>query len=98
MGIKVLTANRLIDGTCVWFAGEKQWLEDFQKAYFASDQEDIVLLESAALEALNNNIVVDANLIDLADIDGKQVPTRLRERIRIAGPTIAYSARFVEER
>jgi hypothetical protein len=85
--MKVLTANRLLDGEAVWFA-DGVWIEAIDKAEIAVDKAHEERLEEAGGTALAANLVVDVNLIDVEFIDGGIHPTRLRERIRAAGPTI----------
>ncbi|MGI6854753.1 DUF2849 domain-containing protein [Mesorhizobium sp. 1B3] len=85
--MKVLTANRLIDGEAVWFAVDRSWAETIGRAEVASDKETEGRLEAIGKTAHDNNEVVDVNLIDVELIDGVPVPIRLRERIRAAGPT-----------
>jgi hypothetical protein len=85
--MKVLTANRLFDGEVVWFANGA-WIEAIDEAEIAADKGHEERLEEAGRAALAANLVVDVNLIDVEFIDGGIHPTRLRERIRAAGPTI----------
>ena len=85
--MKLLTANRLSDGEAVWYA-DGQWGETIGEALIAHDKESAEALEAIGNKALADNLVVDVNLIDIELIDGSIHPTRLRERIRAAGPTI----------
>lgn len=85
--MKVLTANRLLDGEAVWFANGI-WIEGIEKAEIAADKGHEERLEEAGKQGLAANLVVDVNLIDVEFIDGSIHPVRLRERIRAAGPTI----------
>lgn len=85
--MKVLTANRLIDGEAVWFAVDRSWGETIDRAEVATDKEAEARLEAVGRAAHENNEVVDVSLIDIELVDGVPVPTRLRERIRAAGPT-----------
>lgn len=85
--MKLLTANRLSDGEAVWYA-DGQWVETIGEALIAHDKESAEALEAIGNKALADNLVVDVNLIDIEIIDGTIHPTRLRERIRAAGPTI----------
>ena len=85
--MKLLTANRLSDGEVVWYA-DGQWVETIAAALIAHDKESAEALEAIGNKALADNLVVDVNLIDIEIVDGSIHPTRLRERIRAAGPTI----------
>ncbi|WP_163272393.1 DUF2849 domain-containing protein [Chelativorans alearense] len=86
--MKLLTANRLIDGEVVWLAADGHWAEDITEAEIARDEEAIERLERTGREAAARNEVVDVNLIDVEFVDGAIRPIRLRERIRAAGPSI----------
>ena len=85
--MKILTANRLIDGEAVWFAKDQTWSERIDDAELAADkatEEHLAAIGKAAFEA---NLVVDVDIIDVSVADGVIVPVRLREKIRAAGPT-----------
>lgn len=85
--MKVLTANRLIDGEAVWLAPDHSWSETMDGAEIARDKAAEEKLEAIGAESIRRNEVVDVNLIDIDLLDGVIVPSRLRERIRAAGPT-----------
>lgn len=85
--MKILTANRLIDGEAVWYAGNGHWDESIAQAEIAGDKEGEARLEAIGKQASANNELVDAVLIDVETVDGRIVPQRLREKIRAAGPT-----------
>lgn len=86
--MKVLTANRLVDGEAVWFAGEPRgWSETIDGAETAADKPAEERLEAIGKAAYAANQVLDVELIDVDVADGKILPLRLRERIRAAGPT-----------
>jgi hypothetical protein len=84
--MKVLTANRLIDGEAVWYA-DGRWIETIDGAEIARDKAAEEMLAVAGKAAYAANLVVDVELIDVALADGRIVPQRLRERIRAAGPS-----------
>ena len=85
--MKALTANRLLDGEAVWYA-DGAWVEAIDSAELAADKEGEQRLEAAGRAAHAANLVVDVNLIEVEQVEGVVQPTRLRERIRAAGPTI----------
>ncbi|PZO82382.1 MAG: DUF2849 domain-containing protein [Mesorhizobium amorphae] len=85
--MKVLTANRLSDGEAVWWSDGGGWVEELLGAVVIDTKDDEARLEAVGAEGIRDNLVVDVNLIDVALQEGKPVPTRLRERIRAAGPT-----------
>lgn len=91
---KVLTANRLSDGIAVWLDANGEWSEDLQSALVARHAEAEASLEEIGKRDFSANKVVDVNIVDVAEADGRLWPTRLRERIRAAGPTIQYAAGF----
>ncbi len=88
---KVLTANRLSDGIAVWLDASGEWNEDLQAALVARHTEAVASLEEIGKRDFSANKVVDVNIVDVAEENGKLWPTRLRERIRAAGPTIPYA-------
>ncbi len=85
--MKILTANRLTDGEAVWFAEDHSWSETIVGAEVARDKAAEERLEAIGKAAFCENRVVDVDLIDVDIVDGEIVPSRLRERIRAAGPT-----------
>ncbi|RCS24863.1 DUF2849 domain-containing protein [Phyllobacterium salinisoli] len=93
MTIKVLTANRLRDGEVVWYGADGEWRETIEGVLVARDADAAAALESVGKAAIRANLVVDVNLIDVEDRGGELYPLRLRERIRISGPTIDYEPR-----
>ncbi|WP_274626631.1 DUF2849 domain-containing protein [Arvimicrobium flavum] len=88
--MKVLTANRLIDGEAVWYAGGQRWSEAIADAEVAGDKAAEEALDAIGKAAFAANQVLDVELIDVEVQDGAIVPNRLRERIRAAGPTIRH--------
>jgi hypothetical protein len=85
--MKILTANRLTDGECLWWGGGA-WKETIDGAELAADKDDEARLESVGKEAFAANFVLDVAIIDVELVDGAIRPLRLRERIRAAGPTV----------
>ena len=85
--MKILTANRLTDGEAVWFSTDQRWSETIDGSDIANDAAGEARLEAIGKAAYDNNEVVDVNLIDVDLVCGEIVPSRLRERIRAAGPT-----------
>jgi hypothetical protein len=85
--MKVLTANRLIDGEAVWYSAEQTWSETIVGAEIANDKAAEERLEAIGKAAFARNFALDIELIDVQLVDGAIVPIRLRERIRAAGPT-----------
>lgn len=88
MTMKVLTANRLIDGVSVWLGANGDWLEGIDGALVARHAEAVAALEQAGKQAQAIDPVVDVNVIDVEERNGRLYPLRLRERIRLTGPTV----------
>ncbi|APX70906.1 MULTISPECIES: DUF2849 domain-containing protein [unclassified Brucella] len=88
MIVKVLTANRLIDGQAVWLGADGSWQETIDGALVARHAEAVNALEEAGRLAARANLVVDVNVIDVEERGADLYPIRLRERIRLSGPTI----------
>ena len=86
--MKILTANRLIDGEAVWFSTGHDWAESIDHAELARDKVGEERLEAIGKAAFAANLVLDVALVDVEIVDGAIRPIRLRERIRAAGPTI----------
>lgn len=89
--MKILTANRLSDGAAVWLCADHSWCTSPQNAIVARDAATEEKLEWAGRAAFAKNEVVDVNLIEVDLVDGQIRPRRLRERIRIGGPTVGSS-------
>lgn len=85
--MKVLTANRLTDGEAVWFSSAQDWSPTIVGAEIAGDKAAEERLAGVGKAAFLADLVLDVDLIDVELVDGAIVPTRLRERIRAAGPT-----------
>ncbi len=85
--MKILTANRLVDGVAVWLAADHSWAASIHAAEIARDAAIEEKLERAGRAALCKNEVVDVELVDIELVAGAIRPVRLRERIRAAGPT-----------
>ena len=82
--MRVLTANRLVDGEVVfWKAGA--WVERFADA---DRFDDAAAGEAAEAHAKSQpTVVVEPYLIDLVESEGLWAPLSYRERIRALGPT-----------
>ncbi len=91
MADKVLTGNRLGDGIAVWLDAAGNWTENLQDALVARHQEAVQSLEEIGKRDFAANLVLDVNVIDVAEVNGKIRPLRLRERIRAEGPTMLYA-------
>jgi sulfite reductase (NADPH) hemoprotein beta-component len=88
MAAKIVTANRLIDGTVVYLTAGDGWSEWVEEARVAASDE-----ESAAILALaewpeQRVRVIGPCLIEVTEVDGKPWPVSIREIIRANGPTV----------
>ena len=86
---QVVTANRLRDGLIVYMTkdGERTgWTENISYAHVA-EGDDIDALMAVAEQDVTGNVVVSPYAIEIA---GDHDPLTARERIRAAGPSIAF--------
>lgn len=88
--MKILAANRLLDGEAVWFSTELGWVGTMAEAEIATDKVMDERFVAAGQTGKLKNEIVDPELIDVEIVDGAVRPIRLRERIRAAGPTIRH--------
>ena len=85
---QVVTANRLRDGTVVFFGPGEGWVDRLADAtVFTSVEASTAALQSAQRDEAKN-IVLDIYAIDVADQGGVLKPVKLREAIRAQGPTV----------
>ena len=87
MSERVITANRLDDGTVVYLSGDDGWSPHIADARVASDEDEAVVMMAAGENAENQGIVVGAYLIPVVRTGGDIQAERLREDIRAGGPT-----------
>lgn len=89
--MKVVTANRLADGAVVWLRPDHSWSVDIAQAAIAPDDAAGEGLLAAGRAGIARNEVVDVAIIAVERVDGALRPVRLRERIRLFGPTVGSS-------
>jgi Protein of unknown function (DUF2849) len=86
-GPVLITANRLKDGAVIYRTADDGWTTHFDRAA-------VVTSAAVATKMLNDAIADDIGAVGAYvapvahDADGKARPGNLRERIRLAGPTI----------
>ncbi|GAB2185822.1 DUF2849 domain-containing protein [Roseibium sp. LAB1] len=85
--MKVITANRLLNGDVVWLAENGSWVERITLAKVYEGKEAVAAALAEGLEAEKNQKVVSVYEMDVTVEDGVIVPVRLREKIRATGPT-----------
>jgi hypothetical protein len=86
--IAVLTANRLGDGIVVYLAADGRWVESIEMAVFARSAEEARALQEQGARDSAANLVVEPYLAEVAEAGGRRVPARMRERVRVDGPSI----------
>ncbi|MEQ9641514.1 MAG: DUF2849 domain-containing protein [Alphaproteobacteria bacterium] len=79
-GPVAITGNRLDDGRVVYFTGSR-WSDVASDAAIAQPTEADALLDRARAEAAK---VIDPYAIEIA----KDLPSRYREQLRAAGPSV----------
>lgn len=84
----VLTANRLTDGTVVYLAAAGGWVDSIEDAAIARSAEAASALEAQGARDAALNIVVEPYLAEVAESGGRPRPARMRERVRVAGPSV----------
>lgn len=91
MARSMITANRLQDGAVIWLGTDEEWVEEFDRALASDDAATVARLNTIAGDHQAAGRVIGAYEIKVDDAgDGRTVPVRLRERIRVGGPTIAF--------
>lgn len=90
-GLQVLSGNRLSDGRVVFLAPDGAWTGTIAGAQLARRPEEAAELEQIGAAAKAANIIVDPYLVEVEETDAGLAPVRLRERLRIEGPTVGHS-------
>ncbi|KZM47930.1 DUF2849 domain-containing protein [Labrenzia sp. OB1] len=85
--MKVITANRLLNGDVVWLAGTGDWVERITLAKVFEGKEAVAEALAQGVAAEDRQEVVSVYAMDVTVEDGVIVPVRLREKIRATGPT-----------
>lgn len=83
----IVTAQRLRDGTVVFLGPARAWVESFDAAVPMTRPEADAALEWVRLPQ-NQLEVVDAYAVPIAASEGAIVPLKVREQIRVSGPTV----------
>jgi hypothetical protein len=88
--VEIITANGLADGRVVFQTGAG-WSHEIAAADLLETKEAVAAaLDRAGRDALAN-VVVEPYAIEVKREAGSLAPLRLRERIRMAGPTTGNS-------
>ncbi len=85
--MKVITANRLLNGDVVWLGQDDDWVERVTLARVFDGKEAVGDGLAIGAKAEADQKVVGVYEMDVEIEDGIIEPVRLREKIRAAGPT-----------
>jgi hypothetical protein len=86
--VSVLTANRLTDGTVVFLAVDGQWVETIDGVAIARSADEVRALQEQGARDSARNLVVEPYLAAIAATGVRPLPSRMRERVRVEGPSI----------
>jgi len=86
--VSVLTANRLADGLAVFLTADGTWVESVAGAAIARTLEEAEALKAAGVRDSARNLVVEPYLAEVAETGAGLLPQRMRERVRVEGPSI----------
>jgi hypothetical protein len=86
--VSVLTGNRLRDGIVVYLAADGGWVESIEGALIARSADEARSLQTQGERDAVRNVVVEPYLAEVAVSGGRLVPARMRERVRVEGPSI----------
>ena len=87
---QMITANRLRDGTVVYFTAGKGWSEMFAEGAIWNDKESAETALTESKEFVTARIVVEPYLFEVALTEAGPKPTSARERVRADHqPTVA---------
>jgi len=89
----VVLANDLLSGLTVYLKEDGTWSEISTQAWRLNDDETATRAMALALESEQDNIIIGAYL---ADASTSGVPSHIRERIRVDGPSINYRQHQVQ--
>ena len=90
-GVAVLTANRLHDGIVVYLAADGRWVESIAAAAIARSPDEVRALQEQGARDAASNLVVEPYLAEVAEVaeaGGRLLPARMRERLRVDGPSV----------
>ncbi len=85
---QVVTGSRLTDGVVVFLGSASAWVETLAEAARLEGKDAVAGALDEGRRAEADNLVVDVYAIDVAERNGRLVPTKLREAIRAQGPSI----------
>lgn len=87
----VVSASRLRDGRVVWLAADGRWVEPLRDAaVYLGEQVNAGLAAGEADE--RRQLVVGAYAVEVVETPDGLVPLRMRERVRVDGPSVLVAA------
>jgi len=90
-GDQVFTGQLLRVGDVVYLTADGNWTPDLQNACVATNGDEIAKLEGMANESVLKNLVIDVYpFVVVRNEAGDLVPDHIREKLRTAGPSVAY--------
>lgn len=87
MSAKILIANALIEGDVVFLTADGSLTRWVEEAAVATDETSEATLAEQGQAALDGNVIIDPQLIDVTVTDGKPFPVKYREQLRCLGPS-----------
>ncbi|NLH80736.1 MAG: DUF2849 domain-containing protein [Phyllobacteriaceae bacterium] len=84
--MRILTANRLIDGRVVFRDADGRWVERFADAAVLDAAATETALAAAAADVAARRIV-EPYAVEVIEVEGRREPKAMREKIRVSGPT-----------
>ncbi len=92
MGMYVITANRLSDGTVIYYTGAQNWSSWIADAFVCDSEEDTAALLESASSTKTFCDIVDPYSIEVYREAQTIKPVRYREAIRARGPSTHTSS------
>ena len=87
---KAITANRLDDGRVVFLDELAAGRTTSPRRFSSPTAPSSTRRPPTPRRQHDARVVVEPYAIDIAIVDGRPVPARMRERIRAEGPTVTY--------
>ena len=85
----IVSANALLDGVVVYYAGDAGWSPHLAEARVGVADAEIEALHAIRAAAEASGTVVEPELLPVdTDAAGNIVPSHYREKIRALGPTV----------
>jgi hypothetical protein len=85
---QMIIANRLSDGLVVFLAAGDGWVVEIDSGLVIEGSAEAERALAAAKRDETGNVVIDPQLIDVQQTDGRWRPVAIREAIRAFGPTV----------